>query len=271
MTPQNDIQISGTQLMYERPEALHSSVHAELRFQAREDLFAVAAKTHLIPLLVGEFAQAALHYPIIFIGLERTPVAVLGLKEGTNLFMADGKFDPTAYLPAYVRRYPFTLAATEGDNAVVCIDAASKSFESGGEGKALFENGEATQFTKDAIDFLNNFSAESKRTGEFVRELEKSGLFEVKTTTFVDGQSGKHEHVADYFSISEEKLLALEPARLGELAKTGDLLAVYAHLMSLRKWDSVIAKQRAALENNTSNGNSDVTADAGKRKGPSTH
>lgn len=247
MTPQNDIQISGSQLMYERPEALHSAVHAELRFQPRDDLFSVAAKTHLVPLLVGEFAQAALHFPIIFVGLERHPVAVLGLKEGQNLFMEDGKFDAGVYLPAYVRRYPFTLAATEGDEAVVCIDAASPSFSTEGQGKSLFEGGQATKFTNDAIAFLNDFEAERKRTTAFVRELETSSLFEVKTTSFIDAQTGRHEHVADYFSISEEKLLALDPARLGELAKAGDLLAVYAHLMSLHKWDAVISRQRAAL------------------------
>ncbi len=80
-----------------------------------------------MPLAVTEFALAALSYPVIFVGDDSVPLAVMGLNTGENLFIdADGGFEPGAYIPAYIRRYPFVLANDESqDRLIVCIDRGS--------------------------------------------------------------------------------------------------------------------------------------------------
>ena len=52
---------------------------------------------------------------------------MLGVNNEENLFVdADGAFDYRAYIPAYVRRYPFVLANDETqDRMIVCIDRGS--------------------------------------------------------------------------------------------------------------------------------------------------
>ena len=67
-----------------------------------------------IPVSYSEFPVACRDYPLVFTsgdqGQSYAPVAVLGLANGENLFFADGAWDRSAYLPAYVRRYPFCMA-----------------------------------------------------------------------------------------------------------------------------------------------------------------
>src|SRR5688572_9263229 len=66
-----------------------------------------------LPLSYTEFGAACRDYPIAFIsggGRQFIAMAVLGLEKDQNLFVtADGAWDTGAYLPAYVRRYPFCM------------------------------------------------------------------------------------------------------------------------------------------------------------------
>ena len=69
-----------------------------------EHPYAFTAGAHIVPLLVTEFAPAALCYPIIFMGQDKMPVAVTGVNANENLFVdAHGAYAADAYLPAYVR------------------------------------------------------------------------------------------------------------------------------------------------------------------------
>ncbi|MCW2393541.1 SapC family protein [Sphingobium sp. B11D3A] len=245
---QNNIELTGSQLLYDRPEALNSAVHADLRYDNTLHDFGNAQSLHLVPLLVGEFPQAMLHYPIVFAGAERTPLAVMGLQQGQNLFVKDGQFEPNVYIPAYLRRYPFTLAQGEGDQLVVCIDRAAKGFVTsdkdngdGARGGALFEDGEQTAFTKNAVRFLEEFEAERRSTQEFINTVEACGLFEVKNTIFQTGE--RREHLADYFGVSEEKLRELQNYKIADLVKRGATAMIDMHLVSLRRWDDLIARR----------------------------
>jgi hypothetical protein len=129
-------QISGTVLFYSRPEPLSREMHGAIGFKQLERPFGFAAKTNVVPLAVTEFAPAALSYPIIFAGENRQPLAVMGVQAGENLFIAeDGAADPDAYLPAYVRRYPFVLADDKPqDRMIVCLErGAAMLAEDGGD------------------------------------------------------------------------------------------------------------------------------------------
>ena len=67
-----------------------------------------------IPISLSEFQPVARDYPIVFTGgvgaTEFTPVAVLGLSSGENLFYENDSWVSGVYIPAYARRYPFCMA-----------------------------------------------------------------------------------------------------------------------------------------------------------------
>jgi hypothetical protein len=238
--------LSGQVLLYVNPEPLDSERHVKLGMQRSDRPFRFAAHQHFVPLHVGEFAPAAINYPIIFAGDQRAPLAVMGVNAGENLFIAsDGVFRTGAYVPAFIRRYPFVVARDQQlDRMVVCIDRAFELFTEDEPDVLLFENGQPSAFTKSCIDFCSQFDADAANTQSFVKLLSDLDLFETKQTHFTpraaDGTAGQPQLIAEYFAVSEEKLRALSPEKLAELRDNGALSQIYAHLVSLFGWDRLI-------------------------------
>jgi hypothetical protein len=241
-------QITGNVLFYTQPEPLSPELHGKLGVKNMDGPFGFAKAGHAIPLTVGEFPLAAVTGPIIFVGDEKLPIAVMGLNAGDNMFLRDdGLFEPGIYIPAYIRRYPFVFA--NDDNAkqmVLCIDRGAEFVVDKDFDQPFFDaDGQPSQYTKNCIEFCNNFEIERQRTQSFVQILKDLDLFETKTATFTmangDGTMGEPQKIADYFGVSEEKLNALPTEKLLEIRANGALAQIYAHLVSLVGWDRLVA------------------------------
>ena len=181
---------------------------------------------------------------------------------GTSVWsQADGTFEAGIYVPAYIRRYPFVFANDESNKQMVlCIDRAAHFVSDSDYDMAFFEaDGQPTEYTKNCIEFCNNFEVERQRTASFVQLLKDLDLFELKTATFQpvnpDGTQGEPQKIAEYFGVSEEKLNALTAEKFLELRDNGALGQIYAHLHSLVGWDRLVAlaMQRAGQQQATLN------------------
>lgn len=240
--------ISGTLLFYSTPEPLSKDVHGDLGVQRMDKPFAFAQAGHVVPLTVAEFTFAAISYPIIFAGPEHLPLAVMGINTGENLFInEDGSFVAGGYVPAYIRRYPFVLAADEAQQRmVVCIERGAAIFTDRKKADLpLFDDaGEPSEYTQNAIKFCEDFEGERRRTESFVKLLVDMDLFEQRESIFnMPKEDGTFEPVklAEYFAVSEAKLNALPADKLVELRDNGALEKIYNHLTSLIGWDRLVA------------------------------
>jgi hypothetical protein len=240
-------EISGSVLFYSQPEPLAPELHGKLGVKRMDGPFKFAAKGHAVPLTVGEFQLAAVSGPIIFVGDEKLPLAVMGLNSGENLFIKDdGSFEPGVYVPAYIRRYPFVFADDKAQQQMVlCVDRAADFIVEGGDMPFFDAKGQPSEYTKNCIEFCNNFEVERQRTESFVNLVKSLDLFELKEAKFTpmspDGTPGEPQKIADYWGVSEEKLGKLDPAKLAELRDNGALPQIYAHLLSLVGWDRLVA------------------------------
>jgi hypothetical protein len=240
-------QITGNVLFYSKPEPLAPELHGKLGVKRLDGPFTFAKAGHAIPLTVGEFPLAAVSGPIIFVGDEKLPLAVMGLNAGDNMFVRpDGLFEPGVYVPAYVRRYPFVFANDDSaQQMVLCIDRAAPFIVENADLPFFDANGQPSEYTKNCVEFCNSFEVERQRTMSFVQILRDLDLFETKTATFTpanpDGTPGESQKIAEYFGISEEKLNKLPTDKLTELRDNGALAQIYAHLVSLVGWDRLIA------------------------------
>ncbi len=252
-------EITGAVLLYNKPEPLSIEQHRGLGMQRSPTPFIFAANVHLVPLTVTEFANAALSFPVIFVGEDRQPVAVMGVKEGENLFItAEGGMDNDTYLPAYIRRYPFVFANDDSEQRMIlCIDRGAVNLVQGGD-LPLFDGDQPSAYTNNAMEFCREFEVERQRTEEFVKLLNSLDLFEVKQAAYTprlpNGQAGEPQQVAEYFGVSEAKLNALPDAKITELQKNGALAQIYAHLVSLLGWDRLVQKA-IAVQNKTAAAN----------------
>ena len=245
-TPENG-QLSGNVLFYSKPEPLSNETHGKLGLRRIDRPFAFAAGAQAVPLTVTEFGLASLSYPVIFAGDRKQPLAVMGVAGDANMFLlASGYFEVGIYVPAYVRRYPFVLANDDArQQLVVCIDRNAPMLGDLPDLPFFDPAGQPTEYTKNCIQFCNDYEAEIRRTESFVGLLTELDLFETRKTTYTptqpDGTAGQPQEIAEYFAVSEERLKALPDDKIRALLDNGALNQIFAHLNSLAGWDKLIA------------------------------
>ncbi|MDE2356561.1 MAG: SapC family protein [Alphaproteobacteria bacterium] len=239
--------ITGAALFYSNPEPLNVQMHSAIGLRRVDNPFAFAANTQAVPLTVGEFAPASLCFPVIFGGEKKQPLAVMGVLASINMFIKpDGFFEPGTYVPAYIRRYPFILAANASrENMVVCVDRGAAMLGDLPDLPFFDANGEATEYTKGCIQFCNDYEIEIRRTESFVELLESLDLFETRRSVYrpilPDGQEGPEQLLAEFWGVSQEKLKALPDAKLRELMDNGALGQIYAHIHSIGQFDNLLS------------------------------
>lgn len=245
--------LSGQVLFYSNPQPLNVEKHAGLGLKPIEKPFTFLGKAHAVPLTVNEFGLAATSYPVIFVGADKMPVGAMGIREAENLFVKDGDIDPDFYVPAFARRYPFVFANDASqERLVLCVDRDAPMVSNKPE-IPFFENGAPSEFTNNAMNFCREFEGQRRRTEEFVKEIDKLGLFAERTASFQPRDNkgnnvGEPQMVAKYFAIDDEKLNALPDEKLGELRRNGMLDACVAHSVSLLNWSRVINRALRSQE-----------------------
>lgn len=114
-------------MFHERPTALNREQDSAVRLKPNGLDFSFAAEVNSVPLAGVEFVEAARSHPIFFLepqSGETFPIALLGMASGGNRFVAADGAWRDSYVPAFVRRYPFVLAADD----TVCFDEACPGF-----------------------------------------------------------------------------------------------------------------------------------------------
>jgi hypothetical protein len=249
-------QTLGQILFYRQLEPLSVEKHRGLGVSQVSNPFSFLADTHLVPLTVDEFGLAAVCYPIIFDTQTKTPLAVMGLRPGMNVFLgADGSLDPEVYLPAFARRYPFLPVIAgqqqqqqqqaDGDRVVVCIDRAAKMLSSSPE-LPFFEGDQPSRYTQEAIQFCREFDVLGRRTQEFVKLMEQHNLFELTPLALprakADGTPDEPMKIGEYLRIDEKKLNSLPKDTYLELRDKGVSAVMHAHLLSLGLWPKILSR-----------------------------
>lgn len=257
-TASGGAQTLGKILFYNQLEPLSVEKHRSLGVSQVANPFSFLADTHLVPLTVDEFGLAAVCYPIIFDTQSKTPLAVMGLRPGMNVFLgADGSLDPEVYLPAFARRYPFLPImapntngkqpepTAEGDRVLVCIDRSAKMLSSTPE-QPFFEGDQPSRYTQEAIQFCREFDVLGRRTQEFVKMMEQHDLFELTPLALPrakpDGTPDEPMKIGEYLRISEQKLNKLPKDTYIELRDKGVSAVMHAHLLSLGLWPKILSR-----------------------------
>lgn len=229
--------------MYGQLVPLDRERHRKLRLKTDQPTLERVAGLNSLFLAAAEFGEACKEFPIVFVRVgdapaegakpELAPLAVLGLKPGTNLFVKDGKWSGH-YMPAYLRRYPFAMARLDekSDQIAVCFDAEWGGF-SETEGAQLFaDDGQPTELTLNMKTFLENFEIEAERTRAVLRRFVELDLFQdmrFEATL----PNGEKIDVEGFLAINEEKYAKLDDATVNELFRSGLLSLLEMHRVSL--------------------------------------
>jgi hypothetical protein len=232
-------------LFYKNPTPLDKNKHSKHRLKKQSD-YSFAATTNSVPVAGFEFFQASRHFPVFFLKNKEgnfVPVAVLSFrKDGHDL----GDTWNEAYVPAYIRRYPFVLS----QDRMVLFDADAPHIQEQ-EGERLFnDDGENTEFTNELLKFLEQVDAGYRATEEFCKAASEKGLIEPfkGELKFKEGSL----KLNDLHSIDEKKLMeSLSESEVNDWFKRGWLAWAYAHLHSIGSIDAILKRARVASEAQT--------------------
>ncbi len=232
-------------LFYDKPVALNKAAHQDLKLKPTTN-FGFARNTNSVILAGVEFTEAAKEYPIVFAqaGDNLLPVALLGLKTESNLFVDDAGVWDARYVPAFVRRYPFVLSdGKEQGQRMVCIDESYEGFNDS-EGEPLFADGEQTPMLSKAIEFLEEYQRQYLRTERFTQRIRDNDLL-MSLNAKIDMRDGQQFSLTGLLAIDEKKLLQLPDDKALEFFKSGELAWVYCHLMSIGNLAAMIDRVKA--------------------------
>jgi len=224
-------------LFYESPQPLHNVRHAGKGLRKSSN-FGFARTAHAVVLHTQEFRLAAASYPIVFAADDTAmPLAILGIRDGENLFIdEDGQWAPGAYVPAYVRRYPFATGhGAAADEQILYLDEDSELIvDCAGDPAAepLFVDGEPSKRTAEIREFCAAFQQQTPITQAFIEEIKRRDLLASKDIR-LDLPAGGSQQVTGLRIIEEEKFDALPDEAILEWRHRGWLPLVYWHWLSM--------------------------------------
>ena len=237
---------SALPLFYRQPEPLSPAQHGELK--VRDGNLSFAADTAYVPVMTSEFAFASRDYPLLFAARTAAPIALVGLRE-RNLFLDGGDWLADTYVPAYVRRYPFTTVRMEDDGQgnggfVMVVDAACDRFGAD-EGMALFENGEPSFYTRQVMQFCEQFHLDALATEAFSAALMAQEGLLIDRRADVTLPSGEKLGVDGFRVVDPERFAALDEATVADWHRKGWLALIHFHLASLERFQNLLRRQAA--------------------------
>jgi hypothetical protein len=234
-------------LFYKDLMPLNSRDHA--RYRARRiDRATWIGGQHAIPLTVDEFKDAQRNFPIVFSSGENpVPLALMGLNENVNVFFdEEGKLIEEAYVPAYIRRYPFLLARLDQNSETMslCFDPSADVVGEFDEGDALFDGDQPSERTQEVLKFCESFEDAGMRTQQFMEELKKAGLLMDGEVAIQQADMPDQPYVYRGFQmVNEQKLREMRGDQLRKWNENGMLVLIYAHLLSVDLMRIIFAKQ----------------------------
>lgn len=228
-------------LFYTRPRPVEPAAHGAKALRDDPD-YGFAAGTNAVPLNGVEFGLAQRHYPIVFSGQGAPfPVAILGLRTEENLFVsAERRWTEGAYIPAYVRRYPFIFIEAGNGQLILAVDEGGGFIVPDGRQRLFDAEGKPTQLVAGALKYCGAYQRNHKATVDFVAALrEEDLLVENRAQATIAG--GERIALAGFTVVDEARFNKLPAAKVLAWRDKGWLAWVYAHLMSFAAWDQLAA------------------------------
>ncbi|WP_049723290.1 SapC family protein [Gilvimarinus polysaccharolyticus] len=199
------------------------------------------------PTYPAEFRSVQADYPILFHKDASTggffPVALFGLEQGENLFLAEGDVWNATYVPLIIQRIPFSIGLYgEEKKRLINIDLDHPKV-SETDGVRLFEeHGAPTEYLERISGMLEAIHVWNDHNKKFTEMLHDFDLLEPVTIdmTLDNGTQGQ---LMGFYTIHEDKLKTLDSEKLKELHKKEFLEPIYMVLASLINIQKLIERK----------------------------
>ncbi len=226
--------------MYKRLVPLSSTEHSKLCLLPVKD-YRFARNELVAPIVIDEIAEVAREYPIVFPAGSRLPVAMLGVDEDSNAYVAPNGQWLANYVPTHIRHYPLVLArvpdskASEESKAevryVVMLDVESP-LVSEQQGEPLFDaQGKLSGVAAQKKSLMDQMQQRVPMTQRLVQAIEEAGLLMERSIRI--RREGQPDRLVTGVRVIDEAVLnKLGDASFNRLRHIGALPLIYAALLS---------------------------------------
>lgn len=236
--------VSGKMFLYKEPELLTPEKHGNMGLTPSDRPFDFVRDERVVPLTLTEFFSAQRHYPIIFSNIENPlPLAVLSVLDEKNMFVDEnGQWDPMAWIPMYLRCYPFAFAMEGQGRVAVVVDRAAPAVTENPQ-YPFFDGDQPSEHTQSMMQLCAKYDVERQKTITFCQKLVELELLTPLGTSYTPTQGADSEPLAEYVGIDVQKLDALSSEDVYDLHTTGFLSAIYLQHYSLENWRHLMARR----------------------------
>lgn len=221
-------------------EAVEAGRHGTLRLD-RQSGFAFARQLNAVPLGLTEIVAAS-EIPIVLTATAvPVPMAVLGIRAEENLLVqADGAWRPGAYVPGWLRCYPFLLLpATDAPDTLVLALESGAPLLSTEAGEPLFADGAPSEMLAGALRFAAAMRAALQDSVAFGKALNDAGLLRPQQADLTL-RSGGSMRVDGFLTIDPDKLDDLPDETFLAWRRRGWVAPLYAMLHSSPRWGRLL-------------------------------
>lgn len=222
---------------------LNKVTHQSLKVDARASA-AYGDNQHFAHVIVSEFPELIVHYPVLFAKDRETGEfycgAMLGFEAGENLFLEEWR-DLKFYRPLGLQRVPFYA---HGPEVAIDLDHPRVGVE---DGKPLFtEQGQPTRYLQSIIWAFQDLKPGIEVTRHFITRLLELKLIE-PVEVEVEFDDGKIINCEGLYTVNQETLSALPDAAVVELFRRGYLRLCHYMISSLKQVPVMARKRNARL------------------------
>jgi hypothetical protein len=236
----------GEIFLFSRPELLNVRDHGGLGLNAPKHPFAFAKSAKFVPIAATEIVSAQKHYPIVFSSLKQpTLLAILSVLDSDNLFVDDnGEWERGAYIPAYLRCHPFSVATREDNQFSVVIDRAADCIAENADRPFFDEQKKLTAPIQALADYCASYHTHLRASTSLGEKLVELNLLNGQQARFDTGDGGERQLSKTYIAVDVERFGNVGADTLRDLHADGKLSSVYAHLFSLDNWNGLLERYR---------------------------
>lgn len=229
-------------MFFRAPLPLDPVRHAKAGL-APVDNLSFAKATNSIPLNAVEFFEAAKHYPIVFSNEELPmPGVIVGLENDNYFVNHKGHWKEGAYIPAYVRKYPFLfMDMPQQQQLVLCVDEGADQYREQGGSHApyLFDGKKPSPLSVNALEFCKSYYEHHILTQKFAEDLRRADVLHATRST-ARLTSGREIHLDGFLVLDEKKVAQLPDATVLDFHKRGIMPLIYAALLSSSNWKRLV-------------------------------
>ena len=222
---------------------LNKETHRNLRVDGRASA-AYGDNRRFVQVIVKEFPQLLVHYPILFSKDAETGQfycgVMLGIDEGENLFLEEWE-EREFYRPLNLQRGPFYA---NGPDLAIDLDDPRVGAEGG---KPLFsDQGQPTGYLQSIIRAFRDLKPGLEMTRLFIARLLELKLIE-PVDVEVEFDDGTMRRCVGLYTVDQEVLSRLPDEVVVELFRRGYLRLIHSMIASLKQVPVMARKKNSRL------------------------